>query len=230
MTDTKTMSSLAPPERLLDQTYRAILNAICDGTLAPGERVTHEGIAQRLSVSRQPVGHALVLLKSQGFLKETGRRGLAVAHLDPVFFKAIYELRSAIEPAAARLAAANITEKRLQEGRLIIREGKRALRTSELHTLIEADTRFHAYIYELSGNPLFSEVMSHYWNHLRRAMGEVLQAKDEAQIVWQQHEEILDALAAKDAERAGRVAQAHLESALARVLAVVESHVTESDS
>lgn len=224
MTDSKSMPSLAPPARLLDQTYRAILNAICDGTLPPGERVTQEGIAQRLSVSRQPVGQALALLKSQGFLKEIGRRGLAVAHLDPVFFKAIYELRSAIEPVAARLAAMNMTEKSTAEGKLIIREGKRALRTGELHALVEADTRFHAYIYELSGNPLFSEVMSLYWNHLRRAMGEVLQSKDEAKIVWQQHEEILNALAAGDGQRAGRIVQVHLESAVARVLAVVESH------
>jgi len=230
MSHTKALPSLAPPLRLLDQTYRAILNAICDGTLAPGERVTQEGIARRLSVSRQPVGQALVLLKSQGFLKETGRRGLAVAHLDPAFFKAIYELRSAIEPMAARLAAANMTQKTARQGKLIVREGKRALRTGELHALIEADTRFHAFIYELSGNPLFAEVMSHYWNHLRRAMGEVLQARNEAKIVWQQHEEILDALAAKDGERAGRAARVHLESAVARVLAVVESHASEPGS
>jgi len=218
------IASLAPSATLLDQTYRAILNAICEGTLAPGERLTQEGIAQRLSVSRQPVGQALALLKSQGFVKETGRRGLAVAHLDPVFFKAIYELRSAIEPMAARLAAKNMTEKSREEGKLIIREGNRVLRNGELPALVQADTRFHAYIYELSGNPLFAEVMSHYWNHLRRAMGEVLQSKDEGKLVWRQHEEIFNALAARDGERAGRLVQAHLESAVARVLAVVESH------
>lgn len=223
MNDAKTMASLAPPARLLDQTYRAILDAICDGTLPPGERVTQEGIAQRLGVSRQPVGQALAQLKSQGFLSETGRRGLVVAHLDPVFFKAIYELRSAIEPAAARLAAASMTAESAAAGKLIIREGKRALRSGELHALVEADTRFHAYLYELSSNPLFSEVMGLYWNHLRRAMGEVLQAKGEARAVWQQHEEILEALAARDGSRAARLIQAHLDSAAERVLAVVES-------
>jgi len=224
MADSKTMPSLAPPARLLDQTYRAILSAICDGTLPPGERVTQEGIAQRLSVSRQPVGHALALLKSQGFLKETGRRGLAVAHLDPVFFKAIYELRSAIEPTAVRLAAKNMTEKSKQEGKLVLREGHRAVRTGELHALVQADARFHAYIYELSGNPLFSEVMGHYWNHLRRAMGEVLRSKEEARLVWQEHAQIFDAMAAGDEERAARMIQAHLESAAERVLTAVESH------
>ncbi len=228
MRDSKTMPSLAPPARLLDQTYGAILHAICDGTLAPGERITQEAIARRLSVSRQPVGQALTLLKSQGFLKETGRRGLAVAHLDPLFFRAIYELRSAIEPMAARLAAANMTQAGAEEGKLIVREGKRALRSGELHALVEADTRFHAYIYELSGNPLFSEVMSLYWNHLRRAMGEVLQSRDQARIVWREHGEILDALIAGDGKRAGLRVQAHLESAATRVLAVVASTAMET--
>lgn len=218
------IATLTPPATLLEQTYRAILNAICEGTLAAGERLTQEGIAERLSVSRQPVGQALALLKTQGFVKETGRRGLVVAHLDPLFFKAIYELRSAVEPMAARLAATKMTEKSKQEGRLIIREGNRALRSGELQALVQADARFHGYIYELSGNPLVSEVMGLYWNHLRRAMGEVLQSKGEAKIVWQQHQEIFDAMAARDGEQAGRMVQVHLESAVARVLSVVESH------
>jgi len=221
------IAALAAPERLFDQTYRAILNAVCDGTLPPGERVTHEAIAQRLGVSRQPVGQALTLLKSQGFLKETGRRGLVVAHLDATFFKAIYELRSAIEPMAARLAAKNMTEQARQEGKLIIREGNRVLRSGELHALVHADTRFHAYIYELSGNPLFSEVMGHYWNHLRRAMGEVLRSKEEAKRVWDEHAQIFEALAAGSGERAARMVQAHLESAAERVLAAVDMHRRE---
>jgi DNA-binding GntR family transcriptional regulator len=222
------ITALAPPATLLDQAYSAILSAICEGSLAPGERLTQEDIARRLSVSRQPVGQALALLKSQGFVTETGRRGLVVAHLDPMFFKAIYELRSAIEPVAARLAAPRMTEKSKEEGKLLIREGYRALRTGELHALVQADARFHAYIYELSGNPLFSEVMGHYWNHLRRAMGEVLQSKGEGKIVWRQHEAIFDALAARDSARAERMAQAHLESTVARVLAAVEAHAKAS--
>jgi DNA-binding GntR family transcriptional regulator len=218
------IDALAPRSTLLEQTYHALLNAIWDGSLAPGQRLTQEDLAQRLRVSRQPVGQALGLLKSQGLVRETGRRGLVVAHLDPAFFKAIYELRSAIEPAAARFAAQRMTEKSSQQGKLLIREGHRALRTGELPALVQADAGFHAYIYELSGNSLFSEVMEHYWNHLRRAMGEVLQSKNEAKLVWRQHEAILDALIARDSEEAARRVQAHLESAVARVLAVVESH------
>ena len=46
---------------LVDQVYRALLGAISSGELAPGERLTQEDIAQRLSVSRQPVLQALRL-------------------------------------------------------------------------------------------------------------------------------------------------------------------------
>jgi DNA-binding GntR family transcriptional regulator len=121
-----------------------------------------------------------------------------------------------------------MSERSAQEGKLIIREGKRASRTGELHALVETDIRFHGYIYDLSGNPLFTEVMSHYWNHLRRAMGEVLQSKEAAKVVWRQHEAIFEALVARDGQRAGRIVQEHLESAVERVLAVVESHATRA--
>lgn len=223
------ITSLTPPETLLEQAYRAILNAICEGSLAAGARLTQEGIAERLSVSRQPVAQALALLKNQGFVKETGRRGLVVSHLDPVFFKAIYELRSAIDPMAARLAAGRMHEKAKHEGKAIIKEGYRALRSGELHALVQADARFHTYVYELSGNPLVTEVMSLYWNHLRRAMGEVLQTKGEGKVVWGEHEEIFDALAKGNAERAAQMAEAHVRSAVGRVLSVVEAHAKASN-
>ena len=54
-------------------------DAIAEGVLAPGERLTQEQVAARLNVSRQPVSHALQLLKRQGLAVERGRRGLSVA-------------------------------------------------------------------------------------------------------------------------------------------------------
>ena len=58
------MESLQQPKSLVDQAYEVILNALCDGTLKPDERLTQEEIAARLNVSRQPVTHALAVLKA----------------------------------------------------------------------------------------------------------------------------------------------------------------------
>jgi DNA-binding GntR family transcriptional regulator len=215
------MQSLTPSQTLQEQTYRAVLDAICDGTLAPGERLTQEGVAERLSVSRQPVAQALALLKTQGFVQETGRRGLVVAEIDPDFFRSIYELRAALDPLSARLAAARMSREAAAQGRALLAEGKRAIESPSLHTLVQRDAEFHMYVYELSGNPLIPEVMGHYWNHLRRAMGEVLRIKGEAEIVWRQHEALLDALIAGDGDGAERAARDHIVSARARTLSVV---------
>ena len=48
---------------------------------------------------------ALVLLEVQGFVRETGRRGVVVAPLDPDFICHLYEVRSALDGAACRGAA-----------------------------------------------------------------------------------------------------------------------------
>ncbi|NDP43517.1 MAG: GntR family transcriptional regulator, partial [Aromatoleum sp.] len=101
------MDSLPSQPTIVEQAYRAILDAICDGRLEPGERLTQENVARKLSVSRQPVGQALLLLKQQKFVCEAGRRGLMVAPLDRDFLRWVYELRLGIDPLAAAGAARN---------------------------------------------------------------------------------------------------------------------------
>ena len=117
------MDSVQPSPTIVEQVYRAILDAICDGRLQPGERLTQESVAQKLSVSRQPVGQALLLLKQQKFVTEAGRRGLMVAPLDRDFMRSIYELRLGIEPLAAMLASRNATADGLARGARMIAAG-----------------------------------------------------------------------------------------------------------
>ena len=80
---------------LVDQVYRALLGAISSGSLAPGERITQEDIAQRLSVSRQPVLQALRLLKKDGFVLDAPGRGVLVAPLDAEWMRKVYQVRGA---------------------------------------------------------------------------------------------------------------------------------------
>ena len=55
-------------------------------------------------MSRQPVSHALHLLKSQGLVRESGRKGFEVAPVDPTRLRQLYEVRGALDGLAARLA------------------------------------------------------------------------------------------------------------------------------
>jgi DNA-binding GntR family transcriptional regulator len=211
------MESLQQPKSLVDQAYEVILNALCDGTLRPDERLTQEEIAARLNVSRQPVTHALAVLKAQGFVTPSGRRGLVVTPIKPAFFEAIYQLRSAVEPLAVSLAIPRLDKAAIVAGREIISRGRSMVANNDAAGGLQADIDFHAFIYELSGNSLIADSMRLHWHHLRRAMSQVLAYPGMSAAVWQEHENILDAMAAGDAENASRLVRSHLMDAFQRV-------------
>jgi len=211
------MKSLQTQKTLVDQAYDAILDAICDGTLAPHERLTQDEIANRLAVSRQPVMSALGLLKQQGFLIEHGRRGLAVAPINRARFDAIYEFRSAIEPLAARLATERMTPERLALGRALVEHGMAVASAGDARATLQADVDFHTFIYETSGNPLIVETMHLHWQHLRRSMGEVLRRPRLTLQIWKEHAGILEAMAKGDADEAARRIGEHVRVAHERV-------------
>lgn len=207
------MKALEPQPTIVEQVYQQILDAICDGRLEPGERLTQEGIAATLAVSRQPVGQALLLLRQQRFLTEAGRRGLMVAPLDRDFMRWIYELRLGIEPLAASLAARHSTPASMAQAQALLDNGRNAVQRGSIPDLIRADMAFHMHLYEQSGNRLFVDLMGELWNHLRRAMREVLQHQGYRSAIWHEHGEILQAIGEHDGGRAAALIRAHLVNA-----------------
>jgi DNA-binding GntR family transcriptional regulator len=206
------MASISPirttPD-LAEQVYQRLLNAICEGDLAPGARLTQEELAASFHVSRQPVLQALRVLRKDGFVVDAGRRGLMVLPLEAADISRIYEVRSVLDGLAARLAA--LARARIDAG--VIAEGRKAATGSRIGAMIDADMRFHNLIYAASGNPLIADSANHHWRHIRRAMGAVLQEAGVRDSVWDEHEAILKSIARGEAERAEKLARDHGESA-----------------
>jgi DNA-binding GntR family transcriptional regulator len=205
------------PKSLGDQAYEVILDALCDGTFKPGERLTQEDIAARLNVSRQPVTHALAVLKAQGFLAKSGRRGLTVTSVEPEFLESIYQFRSAVEPLAVKLATPRLTSQAILRGRALVAYGQGMVVAGDKRASLQADMDFHSFIYELSGNPLIGETMRLYWRNLRRAMEQVLRHPGMSISVWREHDRILEGMIRGDAEGAAELMRRHLIEAYERV-------------
>jgi DNA-binding GntR family transcriptional regulator len=217
------MKPLAVQPNLAEQVRDAILGEITAGRLPPGERIIQEQIAQALGVSRQPVQQALALLRDQGLLREAGGRGLIVAPLDADEVQHMYELREAIEGVAARQAARLAAERAARLGPALIDAGRKAVAAGSLSRMVAADRRFHQFVYELSGNPLVAPAMAVHWTYSERVMGEVLQRDEQPRDIWDQHEAMLGAIAAGDAEQAERLARAHIAQAAAFMTARLRS-------
>jgi DNA-binding GntR family transcriptional regulator len=211
------MEALGHSKTLVDQAYEVILDALCDGTFKPGERLTQEDIAAKLNVSRQPITHALAVLKSQGFLIPSGRRGLTVTNIEPEFLAAIYQLRAAVESLAVELATKRLDADSIFEGRALIEHGKAMVQSGDAKACLEADMNFHSFLYRLSGNPLIPDTMRFHWMHMRRGMGQVLQYPGMSIGVWKEHSKILESMIAGDAETAASLMRRHLLDAFERV-------------
>ena len=201
---------------LVDQVYRALLDAISAGALAPGQRITQEELAERLAVSRQPVMQALRLLKRDGFVQDAplagnaGRcRGLQVTPLDPAWIAQVYEVRGALDTLAARLAA----ERRAHIDPALIEQGRRAVEAGDIKAMIDADLAFHRALYQASANPLIEQSALLHWHHIRRAMGEALQHDGLRDPVWDEHTAIAQAVAQGDAEHAEALMREHSHQA-----------------
>ncbi len=209
---------------LVEQVRTRLIDAICDGTLAPGARLTQEELAASFNVSRQPVLQALRLVKDDGFVIDAGRRGLMVAPLDGAAIAQIYAVRAVLDGLAARLAA----ERRAKLDAGLIDAGRKAAAGNRLAAMIDADMRFHQALYDASGNTFIAESAERHWRHIRRAMGAVLRSLGSRASVWDEHEAIFDAIARGDAARAERLARTHGEEAGRNLAAQIELNTAKT--
>ncbi len=214
------MSGLVVAPPLTEQVYNAIVNDICVGKLPPGTRLRQEALAKQYNVSRQPVQQALLLLHSQGFTRETGRRGLEVAPMTATEVDNLFSTRAVIDAFAAR-SAAERAAREAESGRALLQRGEEALKSGSLSAIIDADIHFHEFIATLTSNRTLQEVSSVVMRNVRRVMGEVILLSG-PDLSWQEHAAILTAIEDGDGDSAAKLAQNHADRGRRLVIANVE--------
>ncbi len=218
------MRAISSKPDLVVQVQQALIDAIASGELIAGERLTQEELALRLGVSRQPVLQALVLLRDQGLIVDApNRRGLLVAPLDTRFITDLYELRTALDGAAAAAAARHASTIDHERGRKLLRQGRDALAQNNLRLLVQADHAFHQFIYEASGNALLLDAATRHWHHTRRTMAAHLSQVERLESVWAEHEAILEAVLAGSVRQADKLSRRHAERSLKLILSQFRS-------
>jgi DNA-binding GntR family transcriptional regulator len=205
------MAQLQTQPTLVEQVVNAIVSEIVDGDLPANARLIQDELARAYGVSRQPVQQALLLLRDRGLVREAPGRGLIVSPLDVDFVRNLYEVRAMLDGLAARLAAERGAARAKDEGQAFIDAGRAAVASGSLSAQIEADMRFHAFINELSGNPLIGETTAPHWPYLRRVMGEVLRDDEQMpEVILEEHVAILDAIVAGQGARAEVLSREHI--------------------
>lgn len=213
------LERLTPEPSLIEKAYARLLDAIGDGTLRPGARIRQAELAAWLGVSRQPVSHALHLLRRQGLVEDAGLKGMQVVPLDPARVQQLYQVREVVDGLAARLAALRVASGQADGGvldRLQALVAEDHPPEAPVPVMVRADAEFHRGLARLSGNPAIEEMTAPLWPHLMRSMAYILDTSPYRAQVWREHAAILAHVVAGEAEQAERAARHHAETAAAR--------------
>ena len=196
---------------LRDIVCDAIRDRITAGEHLPGERLIEDRLAEELGVSRNPVREALRVLEVEGFVELVPRRGAMVATLSPDVVAEIFEVRSALEALAARLAARRTTPAQSAQLARILQDSDGALERDDLRRLPALNTRFHQMVLEIAGNTLLAETMMPLRGRMQWIFSRTVRGRAPRSLA--EHRALAEAIADHDEERAAVLAAAHVAAA-----------------
>lgn len=197
------------PVPLRESVHDAILDMIVEGELKPGQHLPEVELADRLGVSRQPVREALQWLNTDGWVDLRPAHGAFVHAPTPDEADQLLVVRGLLETESARLAAENASVDGIEELRDWCRRGTEALETGDVATLVAANAGLHAAVARLSGNTVLCELVSQVDRRVRWYYRPV--ARGRGAQSWQEHAELIEAIAAGDADRSAQMMRRHTE-------------------
>lgn len=182
--------------------YDRLKNWVEDGALAPGEVVKDSEIAEMLGVSRTPVREALQMLEREGLVEMLPGRLTRVTDTTPEDIGLVYATLAALNALAAETGTPRATDADIAEMREHNEQLLEAIRAKDPVAAREADRAFHGVLVRLAQNPYLESAIDPLLTHIRRL--EALYFRDDkpGRKSYEEHEQIIDAVAAGDLEAA----------------------------
>lgn len=190
----------------VDVAYQLLRNEIFQGTLAPGTSLDQEVIATRLGLSTTPVREALRRLESEKLVISRSHRDTIVAPVSLELLENTYAVRLNLDPLAVGLAATEATEEQLAAIKQACVPPTYDDPVADLHH----NRTMHRAVYAACGNATLVEILDMLWDRSDRYRLIVLRTRSTAKSAHEEHEAIVDALLARDAERAAALMREHI--------------------
>lgn len=196
---------------LRDKVADELRHRIVNGAYAPGDRLTEDRLAEAFGVSRNPVREAIRVLEAEGLVVAQPRRSAVVASLSAQDLQDLFDVRLALEPVAARLAAERAGPAAAEALAALTEQAEAAATAGELDRVAELNTRFHATICAYSGNVLLRSMAEKLHTRLQWVYRQ--SAADRAAHSWAEHASMVAAIRAGDGEKAAVEAANHVRAA-----------------
>ncbi len=172
-------------------------------------RLDERQLASDLGVSRTPVREALAQLEREGFVRSIPRRGVYVVRKTRSEVIELITAWAALEGMAARLATRNATDSEIAALRQMFATFEGGAGQAKLDEYSEVNIEFHQTIIRMSHNQVLVGMAENLFTHMRMIRRKTIAEKDRANRSIHDHMNIIEALEARDPERAEQLTREH---------------------
>ena len=194
--------------------HEILKRRIIHNSLTPNEPLNERVLSEELKISKTPIREALQQLEKEGLVENIPHKGSFVSKISIQDIREIFEVRAILECAAAKGSAL--------KGKLdTLKAMKRRLESIERvngktpPNLMKAGEQIHNYLFESFGNNRLTETYRRLQDHIDRLRVHFVNQFDPNRLEQssKEHEEILNALIAKDPIAAENAVRIHLRNA-----------------
>jgi len=194
--------------------FHAVRRLILLGDIRSGQPLVEQRLARDFNCSQGTVREALMRLQEEGLVDRRGYRGTIVAQTGVAEAVQMAKIRLELEVEGIRHAAVSFTKIELDQVEGILVDMEEATQSGDKYTLSETDRLFHQTIFRSSGLTALEPILKRCSLHMHLYTFSSENADDRPSSTTDAHRPILDALSARDPERAAAAMEAHIKEVI----------------
>jgi len=184
---------------------------IMNGDLRPGEKIQERALCVRFGVSRTPLREALKVLASEGLVILNPNRGATIARISDKEIDDLFPIIGALEALAGEIACAVIKPAQLKRLRAMHDDMLDHYRNGRAVPYLKLNQAIHAMLFEIAGNAELTQLYNTLIVRTHAARFVAKKSPERWREAVEDHEQMMQALVARDGARLGRVLRTHLQ-------------------
>jgi DNA-binding GntR family transcriptional regulator len=197
---------------LHDEVVERIRDLIIEGELAPGARVPERLLCERFGISRTPLREALKVLAAEGLVQLLPNRGARVVALSAATVAEHFEVLAGLEALAGELACRRIGKRELVPIRRAHDAMVKSFAKADLSSYFKLNQEIHQRIVDAAGNATLKDLHEALAGRVKRARFMANLSEERWRQAVLEHEAIIEALEARDADGLARILKQHLRN------------------
>ena len=195
-----------------EEAYEIIKNRIVRLEYSPGQVLNEADTAGEFSLSRTPVRNIFEQLKNKNLLNIIPRYGAQVMPVDLRYMKSVFEAVREQEVYATKLAVQRMAASEVAELAEMVARIKEYDQQTDYQTMLADDAKFHEIVILSCQNPCIIQQLFDLHLHTERFWHCYHSRLSNSRLFYDTLEGIVEAIKARDLERADFYAKAHIDA------------------